>query len=778
MTDSPTQRKRILVVGDWLVDDNWVLGTHQSLTSIRIGQQHYRALHSLKSRVQSASGAGRTASLLLSTHDMVGVGLWHAEDKPAWEAMLYSENESPENNSRTPFRLGDALPKFADNIKEKYKVELINIGNCGCLATDSFATTRAFRFYQIKGSQINQLERLDWEHQAPNTDEQGSPIWLASTCNESCPTKAQNKGCNINSPSGRVATFFEESIEFNTVDAVVIEDLCKGVISCATIEALAQKDKLKNVPWFVSTKAWRPDWLKILKRESIDVRLFVIPDVAAKAAIRAGDVSTWITRSGLPSMETLGTIKTLHGEICKPGSLCCIVALPEGLRILAYDPSGGKEDGLVQPKVAPWPSEVATSLGSAYFAQLIVDLLGDEKPENKQYEFNLEELIKRSLRLAAKWTKSEANRLKNPSDKPEEITRLEPPKHGAKPGKPPKSDDDSDHLGRVAVRCFSWTTAIENWTKAFRGIGVIERSAEDGGANSKPNHVLELYRAMSAIDDYVCCVPSRRAEVERLVRRVESFKKPAARERMSCMLIARPGSGKTHLVRSLAQAVGLRFLQFDITQMLSKHDILDSFDTIVTTQAQERNTPLLVLVDEINATIGGQPVYEAFLAPLEDGEYVRAGKRFKFDPCLWIFAGTAPPDTSDPRTKASDFMSRLTAPIVDLTRMAFVGGDDDTLERVEAVYMGAALICHAFPDVRHVSSGILNYFYRMPQPVSVRTLKGFVKSFQSVQYGRLTANNVPRSDSPVQNRDEILFESKANEMIEIIAKPSSDIPEP
>jgi hypothetical protein len=29
-----------------------------------------------------------------------------------------------------------------------------------------------------------------------------------------------------------------------------------------------------------------------------------------------------------------------------------------------------------------------------------------------------------------------------------------------------------------------------------------------------------------------------------------------------------------------------------------------------------------------------------FLAPLEDGVYMRGGNRFRIDPCIWIFAGT------------------------------------------------------------------------------------------------------------------------------------------
>jgi|WetSurMetagenome_2_1015567.scaffolds.fasta_scaffold30767_3 hypothetical protein len=42
--------KRILVVGDWIVDEHWVTGIHRSPTSSRTGQTHRRALHSLTAR--------------------------------------------------------------------------------------------------------------------------------------------------------------------------------------------------------------------------------------------------------------------------------------------------------------------------------------------------------------------------------------------------------------------------------------------------------------------------------------------------------------------------------------------------------------------------------------------------------------------------------------------------------------------------------------------------------------------------------------------------------
>lgn len=61
--------KRILLLGDWVVDDNWVTGIHRSSTASRIGPSHFRSLHNKESTVQGFCGAGQTASLLCLAKD-------------------------------------------------------------------------------------------------------------------------------------------------------------------------------------------------------------------------------------------------------------------------------------------------------------------------------------------------------------------------------------------------------------------------------------------------------------------------------------------------------------------------------------------------------------------------------------------------------------------------------------------------------------------------------------------------------------------------------------
>lgn len=291
---------------------------------------------------------------------------------------------------------------------------------------------------------------------------------------------------------------------------------------------------------------------------------------------------------------------------------------------------------------------------------------------------------------------------------------------------------------------FNWLRARTEWESAFSGCGVIE--------NQRGEKYLELRRAMTEVDGYVCCVNSKRTILQTLVRELAPRQPRERRQHRSYMFIASPGFGKTILVRNLAKALKLRFLPFNITQLLSRNDLLDCFETIVTIQAQNRDEVLLVFFDEVNAKLDGQHVYDAFLGPLEEGQYVRGGKTFYIDPCVWIFAGTErpaqPPNGNrgdrgwDRAEKGSDFISRLTREPFGL-KIDLDDREEVDQAQLEKVYLGVSLIRSAFPDVRKVSDKVLKGFQILPVHLAAREIQRFVKSFRDIQYGVVLARNLP-----------------------------------
>lgn len=48
----------LLVIGDWVVDEHWVVGRDRSTTASRRGEAHFHALHDPSSSVEALCGAG------------------------------------------------------------------------------------------------------------------------------------------------------------------------------------------------------------------------------------------------------------------------------------------------------------------------------------------------------------------------------------------------------------------------------------------------------------------------------------------------------------------------------------------------------------------------------------------------------------------------------------------------------------------------------------------------------------------------------------------------
>lgn len=288
-----------------------------------------------------------------------------------------------------------------------------------------------------------------------------------------------------------------------------------------------------------------------------------------------------------------------------------------------------------------------------------------------------------------------------------------------------------------------WQEENDSWSKALSGTGVIPsvRTGSDG-----PSLSLEVWRGCTALPGYVACVREKRELINRIGRHLRAFRGVSAHSRsVSIMLQADPGTGKTFLAKSLARVFDFELVLGDVTQMLRREALLDLFDSVATKQANQ-DRPVLVFVDEVNALLDNANVYGAFLAPMEEGAYVRHGSAFNLKPCVWIFAGTGLEGASGRKAdKVEDFESRTTMNAQFDYQSLLKQRDNVSLldeARLEQVYLGVSMIRQFYPDVSVVSLGLLDAFRNLdPAKAPARTIRKNVLLLRNVQYGKITEEN-------------------------------------
>jgi hypothetical protein len=578
-------------------------------------------------------------------------------------------------------------------------------------------TTRVIRIYEQTGDRFTLTQRIDWELRLTKQDHRKIGDGLRAALDGS---------------------------SLRDITAILIKDLRKGVITPALIRSLAEH--CPAAFWYISSKEWKPSWATDIPQDK--VRLFLIPDLAANMAVHVGDVALWTTVGGYPSERAMYEMDALASRY--PRAL--VLALPSGISVVVRGPDAATDSELserlrmcwVQKQTAdPDPAIQFVPMASVFFPALAATMINTPQPapaptdhqaasqlRAPDMEVNgwLRDAVQGAFDFTIAWMREEVQRLKRPEEwSPNESQHLRLPfQPGARFG---------------SWVPFQWAAERTRWRDAFSSAGLGD--IQDGG-----RRYIDLWRAATEIEGYICCVHSKRTKLRKLVEKVREKPPDSRRYHRSFLLIDSPGSGKTYLVKCLAKKLGMRLLTFNVTQMRSRDDLLACFDMIVTTQAENPDERILVFIDEINAKLHNSHLYDAFLAPLEEGVFIRAEKAFHIDPCVWVFAGTESPLAADAGSfhdrseKGSDFVSRLTMPPIDLKI-----NDKDPQEideaSIEKIYVGVSLIRAEFKDVRRVSRKVLHAFKILPVNTSFRALARLVKSFRLIQYAEVAGECVP-----------------------------------
>jgi hypothetical protein len=207
------------------------------------------------------------------------------------------------------------------------------------------------------------------------------------------------------------------------------------------------------------------------------------------------------------------------------------------------------------------------------------------------------------------------------------------------------------------IEHFLWNEHRELWNTATK-------RKRPGILKVRESKIYEIWRTTVDLPNYICLIDNRPL-VRTICQGIEKFSINSGKS-LAYHIQAGPGTGKTYLARTLAKHYKLGFLSFNISQLISKSDLIDCFDEISTRQANDREAIILAYFDEINALIERDYAYAAFLTVLDEGIYVRGGRKFHIRPCIWLFTGTPDEESYKPSDKFDDFRSRLSSDILEL----------------------------------------------------------------------------------------------------------------
>jgi hypothetical protein len=289
------------------------------------------------------------------------------------------------------------------------------------------------------------------------------------------------------------------------------------------------------------------------------------------------------------------------------------------------------------------------------------------------------------------------------------------------------------------------------------------------GLSVSKDKEFQLWRAQGTLPDYICPGGRKRSEINGLINQLSQFGKvKEPKYPFNCLLLAEPGWGKSHLAKCISKHFGFEYLSFSVAQMASNRELIESFKMVASVQNQQKGKEkkkLLVFVDEVDAEIEGHNALGLMLGPIWDGTFASDGNTYKINPCVWFFASSTLLKDLKTQPKATDFLSRINGPIIDmglfedshngtsaknmdetsLRERAIVRGAEPggQQKRTELVYLGVNFLNNIFGPLSYISEGVLDVLHNSIPFDGVRSIEIFISRFKGITRGTVTVENLP-----------------------------------
>jgi hypothetical protein len=759
-TETKTETETVVVIGDWFIDENWLVSKHQTHTSSYTGDDHFMSKQTLGDRMINLCGASEVYEILrehFNDKKLLGFGAWNKGDDNILKCILCHKIDQNNYKFLTPFTIrGPEVSPEKDHDKCLYNNNLeCDFRQSGShltnLARDNkeVSTNRVIRKYEGYGNGLPHLiERTDFQ------------------------IKFNEKDLNYDT--------ITEELEKENVVAVIIEDHGRGVINNESIKKLIEVSNNSKIRFYVHSKVDNPKWLKELENKIIRLNVIDYRLAQHKKGQRRWQFGKEIGRA---SLEILGELtndliyddKKVEPSKTNYNAKRAAVLLDNNTVIAKEKLNPYEEDTLAEAlnnnimpesysrcyniyKPAGLKQLLNIGRTTVFFSALIAQ---DIKSNFSNAENLFGKQCYKALKCAFEWSvkasdawSADDSRFNVSYNKA--LDALQQP-------------DPHNDLFEYSDYGKEWN----EWDKSSKECGILTEEIKDEQGNTKTIKILELWRGEVTLKDYICVGGSKRSAINELVDSIYKFNRQKKnRLPLNSLLIARPGLGKSFLAERLAATFDMNYLEFSFSQMASNRDIIDCFDTICSVQNRTKKK-VLVFMDEINCKVQGHSALGLLLSPIFGGSFVRDGKTYKLSPAVWIFASTDPLKilVDDKKiNKGSDFVSRLNGPVIDFESFEktsknftelinkfknalILNKEIDSDEReflfkhnaskTEQVYIGISLLNTYWGPISKIQKEVLELFQSILPINGFRSLEFFISRFQDVQHGIVFSSNVP-----------------------------------
>jgi hypothetical protein len=725
VTPPPKQSVNVLVVGDWIIDEDWIVTDERSVTASKLPEEKHYAVSfgDVNVTTKKLCGASLTASAIRGClkrlprsgdFNVYGIGAWHPADDDYME-VLFKTNELPGANPFSIRRLEEAKTKRRDK-------RLFNIAAEG----DSCASTRVVRIIRgHPGTNPNPVARCDWH--LP---------WRPKETLSGKGSKALSEVIKRRMPEIFSAM---GGVKF---DAIVLADFNKGLISGDFVMTLARSIRKSggSLTWFYRTKQidppeWYPGFLRLIGEDDIFVR-FIDPMLAKPYAKgRSLMYGSELTSEGLEFLE--GFIPEGHPN-------AKLAVLFQDNSCIAYDSTrGGGRRKVEKPDLKRvWVinsdvmrGSITRGRSSIFLASLVLMDLArrrgclDRIPDDdfgKDCEIGITNGVQWCDDCLSIWKGSkETSRVSKDSKKTSSVsaditTALFP-------------GERKTSIGIRTSEPRTWKRIEDEWESATDKEKACCIS-ESGGKRR-----LEVWRAHTTLNEFTVLDKDRKESVVRLTNAIRSFveSEPDSRRRPVMSLIrATAGSGKSFLAKCLASEFGLDFLECNVGQLTRLNDLSNFFDQVDVAQRDGRQ--VLVFLDEADTLVQGESALGYLLELMWCGRYYRDGLKNTLGafPGIVAMSGEDNQQFKERHPKYADFRSRVFGIELELK----------DITEVESLYLFAKLLTKYFGEIAHIHEGVLKTVCNSKFGYGPRSVELLVSLLEGVKRDCIEVGNLPNED--------------------------------